>query len=177
MTPKNLREESKSVFRLPYKTHELASSIAEVSSLKVQVYLLDMIAELSRDKHSASAFDAVLKKVAGLVVGIACSGVNGLRQAGLNALRGLACVDPDLICILLADVYYSLKKKRRDMPLPPSPEFPEISMVLPSQREDSPRRFLYDEYGRSYGFELEFSSVEIIFKTMQSLVFVDQNAL
>ncbi|CAN6853350.1 unnamed protein product [Brassica oleracea] len=177
MTPKHLREENKSVLRLPYRTiseSASSSSIAEVSSLKVQAALLNMIAELSRDKRCASALDAVLKKVAGLVVGIACSGVTGLREAALNALRGLACVDSDLIWILLADVYYSLKKKR-DLPLPPSPEFPEISTVLPSPAEDSPARFLYVEYGgRSYGFELEFSSVETIFKKMQSLVFVDQ---
>lgn len=178
MTPKNLRKDNKSVLRLPYRTisvsSDSSSSNAEVSSLKVQAALLDMIAELSKDKRSASALDAVLKKVAGLVVGIACSGVTGLREAALNALRGLACIDPDLIWILLADVYYSLKKKK-DFPLPPSLEFPEISMVLPSPPEDSPARFLYVEYGgRSYGFELEFSSVETIFKKMQSLVFVDQ---
>uniref|UniRef100_A0A1J3EZ89 TELO2-interacting protein 1-like protein n=1 Tax=Noccaea caerulescens TaxID=107243 RepID=A0A1J3EZ89_NOCCA len=178
MTAKNLREENNSVLRLPYRTVSVSpdsSSIAEVSSLKVQAALLDMIAELSRDKQCASALDAVLKKVAGLVVGIACSGVTGLREAALNALRGLACIDPDLIWILLADVYYSLKRKK-DLPLPPSPEFPEISMVLPSPPpEVSPTRFLYVEYGgRSYGFEVEFSSVEIIFKKMQSLVFVDQ---
>ncbi|XP_009128339.1 TELO2-interacting protein 1 homolog isoform X2 [Brassica rapa] len=177
MTPKHLREENKSVLRLPYRTiseSASSSSIAEVSSLKVQAALLNMIAELSRDKRCASALDAVLKKVAGLVVGIACSGVTGLREAALNALRGLACVDSDLIWILLADVYYSLKKKR-DLPLPPSPEFPEISTVLPPPPEDSPGRFLYVEYGgRSYGFESEFSSVENIFKKMQSLVFADQ---
>ncbi|KAG7590687.1 Armadillo-type fold [Arabidopsis suecica] len=175
MTPKNLREDNKLALRLPYRTiSESSASIAEVSSLKVQAALLDMIADLSRDKRSASALDAVLKKVAGLVVGIACSSVTGLREAALNALRGLACIDPDLIWILLADVYYSLKKK--DLPLPPSPEFPDISKVLPSRSpEDSRTRFLYVEYGgRSYGFELEFSSVEIIFKKMQSLVFVDQ---
>ncbi|KAJ0241840.1 hypothetical protein HA466_0211990 [Hirschfeldia incana] len=176
MTPKSLREENKSVLRLPYRTvsdSPSSSSIAEVSSLKVQAALLNMIAELSRDKRCASALDAVLKKVAGLVVGIACSGVTGLREAVLNALRGLACVDADLIWILLADVYYSLKKKR-GLPLPPSPEFPEISTVLPSPAEDSQGRFLYVEYGgRSYGFEVEFSSVETIFKKMQSLVFAE----
>ncbi|CAH2067873.1 unnamed protein product [Thlaspi arvense] len=178
MTPKNLREENKPVLRLPYRTMsvspESSSSIAEVSSMKVQAALLDMIAELSRDKRSASALDAVLKKVAGLVVGIACSGITGLREAALNALRGLACIDPDLIWILLADVYYSLKKEKH-VPSPPSPEFPEISKVLPSPAQDSPARYLYVEYGgRSYGFELEFSSVETIFKKMQTLVFVDQ---
>ncbi|KFK42304.1 hypothetical protein AALP_AA2G238700 [Arabis alpina] len=178
MTPKNLREDNnKSVLRLPYRTVSVSpeSSNAEVSSLKVQAALLDMIAELSKDKHSASALHAVLKKVAGLVVGIACSGVTGLREAALNALRGLACIDPDLIWILLADVYYSLKKNE-DLPLPPSPEFPEIAKVLPSPLlGDSPTRFLYVEYGgRSYGFELQFNSVETIFKKMHSLVFVDQ---
>ncbi|XP_010431644.1 PREDICTED: TELO2-interacting protein 1 homolog [Camelina sativa] len=173
MTAKNLREDNKSALRLPYRTvSESSPSIAEGSSLKVQAALLDMIAELSRDKRSASALDAVLKKVAGLVVGIACSGVTGLREAALNALRGLACIDPDLIWILLADVYYSLKK--RDLPRPPSPEFPDMSTVLPSPLPED-CQFLYVEYGgRSYGFELEFSSVETIFKTMQSLVFVDQ---
>lgn len=48
---------------------------AEISDLKVQVALLDMIAEMSGNKKSASAFESVLKKVSGIVVGKACSGI------------------------------------------------------------------------------------------------------
>lgn len=79
--------------------------------------MLNMIADLSRDKSSASALEAVLKKVSGIVVGIACSGVIGLREASVNALVGLTSIDPDLIWLLLAEVYYS---KKRDMPSPPT---------------------------------------------------------
>ncbi|KAL6283193.1 hypothetical protein ACE6H2_014122 [Prunus campanulata] len=45
-------------------------TLAETSNLKVQVSVLNMIAELSRNR-SASALEVVLKKVSGLVVGIA----------------------------------------------------------------------------------------------------------
>ncbi|KAH7528101.1 hypothetical protein FEM48_Zijuj05G0036200 [Ziziphus jujuba var. spinosa] len=61
---------------------------------------------------SASALEVVLKKVSGLVVGIACSGIVGLRDASINALHGLACIDPDLVWLLVDDVYYySVMKK------------------------------------------------------------------
>ncbi|XP_010537793.1 PREDICTED: TELO2-interacting protein 1 homolog [Tarenaya hassleriana] len=173
--------EDKPLLRLPYRTAlaspETSASMAEASSLKVQNAVLNMIADLSSDKHSASALDAALKKVAGLVVGIACSGVSGLHDSAVNALRGIASIDPDLIWILLSDVYFSLKKKD-SLPPPPSPEFPEISRVLLPPPADFPARFLYVEYGgRSHGFDLEFSSVEIVFKKMHALVFMNQMCL
>ncbi|CAM8943396.1 unnamed protein product [Rhodiola kirilowii] len=73
----------------------------------------------------------------------ACSGVTGLREASIHALSGLASVDPDLIWLLLADVYYSLKQT--DSPAPPTSEFPDLSQILPPP--DSHKEFLYVQYG------------------------------
>jgi hypothetical protein len=129
-----------------------------------------MISELSKNKRSASAMEVVLKKVSGIVVGIACSGVMGLRDASVSALVGLASIDPDLIWVLLADVYYSMNKK--DLPSP-IPDLPEISQILPPP--SSHQGFLYVQYGgQTYGFDIDFSSVETVFKKLQSQVFTDQ---
>lgn len=163
-----MREE-KAVLQLPYRKTSISSedSVAEGSNLKVQVALLNMIADLSRNRRSASALEVVLKKVSGLVAGVAFSGVVGLREASLNALGGLASMDPDLIWLLVADVYYSIKK---DVPLPPTSEFPEVSRLLPPPL--SPKGYLYVLYGgQSYGFDIEISSVEIVFKKLQSNIF------
>uniref|UniRef100_A0A9I9D3H6 ARM repeat superfamily protein n=1 Tax=Cucumis melo TaxID=3656 RepID=A0A9I9D3H6_CUCME len=161
--------EEKAVLQLPYRNTSISSedSVAEGSNLKVQVALLNMIADLSRNRRSASALEVVLKKVSGLVAGVAFSGVVGLREASLNALGGLASMDPDLIWLLVADVYYSIKK---DVPLPPTSEFPEVSRLLPPPL--SPKGYLYVLYGgQSYGFDIEISSVEIVFKKLQSNIF------
>lgn len=145
--------------------------MAEASNMKVLVALLNMIANLSQNKKSASALEAVLKKVSGLVVGIACSGVSGLRNAAINALAGLASIDPDLIWLLLADVYYSQRKK--NMPSPPTSDLPEIYQVLPSP--SSPKQYLYLQYGgQSYGFDVDFNSVEIVFQKLHLDVFTSQ---
>ncbi|XVE98976.1 hypothetical protein REPUB_Repub03eG0156200 [Reevesia pubescens] len=154
-------------FQLPYRSANVSSedSVAETSNLKVQVALLNMIADLSQNKRSASALEAVMKKVSGLVVGIACSGVVRLHDASVNALKGLASIDPDLIWLLLADVYYSLKKK--DRPLPPTLDFPAISQTLPPPA--SYKQFLYVQYGgQSYGFDVEFCSTETVFRKLQN---------
>ncbi|GAV64137.1 hypothetical protein CFOL_v3_07655, partial [Cephalotus follicularis] len=158
---------------LPYRSTSvsLEDSVAEVTHLKVQVALLNMIADLSRNQRSASALDAVLKKVSGLVVGIACSGVVGLQDASVNALHGLASIDPDLIWLLLADVYYS--KKKKDKPPPPTSDLQDLSQILPPPL--SQKEFLYVQYGgQTYGFDIDFSSVETVYKKMQSLVFTNQ---
>ncbi|OMP09768.1 hypothetical protein COLO4_05147 [Corchorus olitorius] len=162
---RNFKEQTP--LQLPYRSSNVSSehSVAETSNLKVQVALLNMIAELSQNKRSASALEVVMKKVSGLVVGVACSGVIGLRDASVNALKGLASIDPDLIWLLLADVYYSLKKK--DLPSPPSSDFPEMSLTLPPPT--SYKEFLYVQYGgQSYGFDLAFSSVETVFLKIAS---------
>ncbi|MBA0710223.1 hypothetical protein Golax_025211, partial [Gossypium laxum] len=153
--------------QLPYRSADVSSedTIAETSSLKVQVALLNMIANLSQNKRSASALEAVMKKVSGLVVGIACSGVAGLHDASVNALKGLASIDPDLIWLLLADVYYSSKKN--DLPSPPTFDFPGISEILPPVT--SCKEFLYVKYGgQSYGFDVDFKSVELVFRKLQT---------
>ncbi|XP_060670317.1 uncharacterized protein LOC107403735 [Ziziphus jujuba] len=160
----NVKEDRISL-QLPYRSISSSSedSVAETSNLKVQVAVLNMIADLSRNRRSASALEVVLKKVSGLVVGIACSGVVGLRDASINALHGLACIDPDLVWLLLADVYYSMTKK--DKPSPPISDFPEIAENLPPPL--SPKEYLYVQYGgQSYGFDVDFSSVETVFKKL-----------
>ncbi|XP_057461310.1 uncharacterized protein LOC130751695 [Actinidia eriantha] len=165
-------KEERAPLRLPYRSNSTSSevSMAEVSNLKVQAALLNMIADLSREKRSASALEAVLKKISGIVVGIACSGVVGLREASMNALVGLASIDPDLIWLLLADVYYS---KKKDVPSPPISDLPEVFETLPPP--SSPKGYLYVQYGgQSYGFDIDFSSVEAVFKKLHSQVFVSQ---
>ncbi|GMN56495.1 hypothetical protein TIFTF001_025616 [Ficus carica] len=168
----NLKKEQMPL-RLPYRSVSTSTedSMAETSNLKVQVAVLDMISNLARDNRSASALEVVLKKVSGLVVGIACSGVVGLRDASVNALTGLASIDPDLIWLLLADVYYSMKQK--DIPPPRTPSLPEISKVLPPA--SSPKEYLYVQYGgQTYGFDVNFSSIETVFRKLDSLVFTHQ---
>ncbi|KAI3997509.1 hypothetical protein MKX01_008116 [Papaver californicum] len=157
--------ESKASLQLPYRSAltNPEDSIAESSSLKVQAAALNMIAELAKNKRSASALEAVLKKVSGLVVGIACSGILGLRDASTNAVLGLSCIDPDLIWLLLADVYYSMNKK--DVPSPPSVDLPEISELLPSP--SSSKEYLFAQYGGvSFGFGIDFASVETMFQRL-----------
>ena len=153
---------------LPYRsTQSSEDSMAEASSLKIQIAVLNMIAELSSNKRSVSAIEAVLKKVSGLVVGIACSSVTGLRDASIKTLSGLARIDPDLIWLLLADVYYTLKTKDIPQPQPPLSDLPEMSQLLPPSL--SSKDYLYIQYGgESSGFDLDFSSVEIVFQKMQS---------
>uniref|UniRef100_A0A7N0TZ88 ARM repeat superfamily protein n=1 Tax=Kalanchoe fedtschenkoi TaxID=63787 RepID=A0A7N0TZ88_KALFE len=158
--------------QLPYRKTTASVSFedrpSEISSLKVQVQMLNMIANISRNKKSASAFTAVLKKLSGLVVGIACSGVAGLRDASINALSGLASIDPDLIWLLMADVYYYLNKS--DSPAPPSAEFPELTQILPPPA--SQKDLLYVQYGgRSFGFDINLASVEYVFRQLHSQVF------
>jgi hypothetical protein len=166
----NLKE--RTPLHLPYRSTCISpeDSAAEGTNLKVQVAVLNMISELSKNKRSASAMEVVLKKVSSIVVGIACSGVMGLRDASVSALVGLASIDPDLIWVLLADVYYSMNKK--DLPSP-IPDLPEISQILPPP--SSHQGFLYVQYGgQTYGFDIDFSSVETVFKKLQSQVFTDQ---
>ncbi|KAL6538531.1 hypothetical protein OROGR_012519 [Orobanche gracilis] len=161
----------KTPLQLPYRKTPTSSqdSPAETSNLKVQAAILDMISNLAANKKSASALEVILKKISGIVVGIACSGVKGLQDACVNALVGLSSIDPDLIWLLLADVYYSRKK---NPPSPPSAEFPEISEVLPPPGSSE---YLYVLYGgRSFGFDVDFSAVETVFSEMYTRVFTSQ---
>jgi hypothetical protein len=50
------------------------------------------------------------------VVGIAYSNLTGLQEAAIRALAGLACIDADLVWLLLADVYYSLNQREPLLP-------------------------------------------------------------
>ncbi|XP_029124724.1 uncharacterized protein LOC109818627 isoform X2 [Cajanus cajan] len=159
-------KDEKAPLQLPYRRSPVSSedSLAETSYLKVQIAVLNMIADLCRNKSSASALELVLKKVSGLVVGIACSSVVGLRDASLNALHGLASIDPDLVWLLLADIYYT--KKIETSP-PPTPELPEISEILPPPI--SPKEHLYVQYGgQSYGFDIDLASLDIVFTKIDS---------
>nr|GEY20780.1 reverse transcriptase domain-containing protein [Tanacetum cinerariifolium] len=109
---------------------------------------------ISGNKKSASAFESVVKKVSGIVVGIACSSVAGLRDASVNALRGLASIDPDLIWLLLADIYYSKAKESISSP-PAVEDLPPLFQLVPPP--SSPKSYLYVQYGgQSYGFDIDF---------------------
>ncbi|KAJ0801990.1 putative armadillo-like helical protein [Helianthus annuus] len=161
--PMNLKE--RRVLQLPYRTSSTSSEDprAEISDLKVQVAVLEMIAEISGNKNSASAFESVVKKVSGVVVGIACSGVGGLRDASVNALRGLSAIDSDLVWLLVADVYYS--KKREDVSQPPVADLPQVHQLLPPP--SSSKSYLYVQYGgQSFGFDIDFSAVDYVFKKL-----------
>ncbi|WJX17050.1 hypothetical protein P8452_07005 [Trifolium repens] len=163
----NFKDE-KTPLQLPYRNTSVNSedSLAETSYLKVQIAVLNMVADLCSNKRSASALELVLKKLCGLAVGIACSNVAGLRDASLNALHGLASIDPDLVWLLLADIYYSVKKKDA-LPPPPRPDLPEISEIIPLP--SSPKEYLYVQYGgQSYGFDIDLASVEFVFTKIDS---------
>lgn len=166
-----LVKEERTPLQLPYRRSSTSSedSAAEVSNLKVQVAVLNMISDLAGNKRSASALEAVFKKVSGIVIGMACSGVKGLQDACVNALVGLASIDPDLIWLLLADVYYSRKKN-----LPsPSTDFPEITKMLPPPT--SPKEYLYVLYaGQSYGFDVDLTAVESVLDKLYSQVLTSQ---
>lgn len=165
-------KEERTHLRLPYRRSLTSSedSPAEISTLKVQVAILEMIADLARNKRSAPALDAVLKKVSGFVVGMVCSGVKGLQDACVNALAALASIDPDLVWLLLADVYYS---RAKNPPSPPSGDFPEISEVLPPP--SSSKEYFYVLYaGQSYGFDVDFAAVETALDKLCSIVFISQ---
>ncbi|TVU31553.1 hypothetical protein EJB05_23242 [Eragrostis curvula] len=154
---------------LPYRDTSLTSEepMAEISSQKIQIAVLDMIAEVSSNKRSAIALESVLKKVCGLVVGIAYSSLTGLREAAVRALAGLAGIDADLVWLLLADVYYSLNQ--RDMPVPPSQDLVEISDILPPPM--STREYLFVQYGgEGVRCDVDPSSVNEVFKRMQDAV-------
>lgn len=153
--------------QLPYRSSSVSSedSLAETSYLKVQIAVLNMVADLCRNKRSTSALELVLKKVSGLVVGIACSSVVGLRDASLNALHGLASIDADLVWLLLADIYFTVKKTET-LP-PPRPDLPDISEILPFP--SSPKEHLYLQYGgQSHGFDIDMASVEFVFTKFNS---------
>ncbi|KAL1540550.1 TELO2-interacting protein 1 isoform X2 [Salvia divinorum] len=165
-------KEERTPLQLPYRRSLTSSedSPAELSTLKVQVAILGMISDLARSKRSAPALEPVLKKVSGVVVGMVCSGVKGLQDACVNALAALASIDPDLIWLLLADVYYS---RTKSPPPPPSDDLPEISEVLPPP--PSPKDYLYVLYaGQSYGFDVDFAAVETALDKLNSIVFTSQ---
>lgn len=150
---------------LPYRDTSLTSEepMAEISSQKIQISVLDMIAAISSNKRSAIALESVLKKVCGLVVGIAYSNLTGLREAAIRALAGLACMDADLVWLLLADVYYSLNQV---VPLPPNQVVAEISDLLPPPM--SSREYLFVQYGgEGMRYDIDSSSVHEVFKRMQ----------
>ncbi|CAM0956048.1 unnamed protein product [Alopecurus aequalis] len=155
---------------LPYRSTSLTSEepMAEISSQKIQIAVLDMITEISSNKRSAIALESVLKKICGLVVGIAYGGLLGLREAAIRALTGLACMDADLVWLLLADVYHSLNQ--RDMPLPPIQDLAELCDLLPPPM--SSREYLFVQYGgEGVRYDIDPSSVHEVFKRMEDTVF------
>ncbi|RLN15436.1 uncharacterized protein C2845_PM02G19050 [Panicum miliaceum] len=154
---------------LPYRDTSLTSEepMSEISSQKIQIAVLDMIAAISSNKRSAIALESELKKVCGLVVGIAYSSLTGLQEAAIRALAGLARMDADLVWLLLADVYYSLNQ--RDIPLPPNQDVPELSDLLPPSM--SSREYLFVQYGgEGVRCDVDPPSVHEVFKRMQDVV-------
>ncbi|CAH9098991.1 unnamed protein product [Cuscuta epithymum] len=165
-------KQERAPLQLPYRKISTTSEdlFGEISKLKVQAELLNMISELARNKRSSSALEAVLKKVSGLVVSIAFSGVKGLLDASVEALGGLASIDPDLIWLLLADVYYS---QRKYFLSPPTAQFPDIAQILPPPA--SSKEYLYVLYGgQTYGFDIDFPAVEAVFTKLHAQVFTKQ---
>ncbi|KAJ1693480.1 hypothetical protein LUZ63_010178 [Rhynchospora breviuscula] len=161
----NSSNSDKNLILLPYRAHPISEEpMAEVSSQKIQAAVLDMIADLSFSKRSAVALESVLKRVTGLVVGVACSTMSGLRKNASNALVGLSNIDSDLVWLLVADVYYSLN--RTDVPLQPDQGLHGITDLLPPPATS--REFLYVQYGGDYvGFDLDPKAVELVFKSLQ----------
>ncbi|KAL9226055.1 hypothetical protein vseg_001908 [Gypsophila vaccaria] len=167
-TRKSIRDKEAAPLLLPYRntSRTLEDPVSETSNLKTQEAILRMIANLSQDKRSSPALDIALKKVCGLVVGVACSGVTGLREASIAALSGLTTIDSDLVWLLMADVYYSFKGKD----IRPPPVFPELAQVLPTPL--SSKEHLFVQYGgQTYGFDINFSSVEIVFQKLYPEMF------
>lgn len=172
MQKKPHAKEERPVLQLPYRRSLTSSedSPAEISIIKVQAAILNMISDLARNKRSAPALDAVFKKVSGIAIGMVCSGVKGLQDACINALAALTSIDPDLIWLLLADVYYS---RAKNLPPPPSADFPEVGEVLPPPA--SSKDYLYVLYaGQSYGFDVDFTAVEAALDKLYAIAFKSQ---
>ncbi|WOL09672.1 hypothetical protein Cni_G18425 [Canna indica] len=155
---------------LPYRDTSLTleAPIAEVSNQKIQVAVLDMITMMCANKRTSSALKVALKKVSGIVVGIACSRTAGLRDSSMRALSGLARIDSDLIWLLLADVYYSLNK--HDDIVPPNQDLAGISDLLPAPSSSKEYMFA-NNAGENFSIDVDPSSVEFVFKTMELEVF------
>ncbi|AQL08661.1 ARM repeat superfamily protein [Zea mays] len=152
---------------LPYRDTSLNSEepMAEISSQKIQIAVLDMIAAISSNKRNVVALESVLKKVCGLVVGIAYSSLTGLQEATIRALAGLACMDADLVWLLLADVYYSLNQRES---LLPDQDLALVSDLLPPQV--SSREYLFVQYGgEGVRCDVDPSSVYYVFRRMQGV--------
>eukprot|EP01018_Ginkgo_biloba_P030514 Gb_27964 [translate_table: standard] len=127
--------------------------MAQGSLLKVQEALFKMIATIAKCKKSSPALEAIFNQVAGLAVGFSC-GYLALQQAATDALLGLACIDPDLVWLLLADLAYSMHGKQA--PCLPGPEFPELSQLFPPHQ--SSKQYLWMQYaGQDYGLTVDFS--------------------
>ncbi|XP_020093536.1 uncharacterized protein LOC109713762 isoform X2 [Ananas comosus] len=169
---KPLQSKDERAIVLPYRANSPSTEepMAEISHQKIQASVLEMIAEISSNKRSATALESVLKKVSGLVVGIACNSTTGLlREAALKALEGLSSIDPDLIWLLLADVYYSLNKKETSAP--PCNDLSGISQLLPPPL--SSKEYLYVLYGgESFGHDIDPLAVEMAFKRIDTEISV-----
>ncbi|KAK9937472.1 hypothetical protein M0R45_014258 [Rubus argutus] len=64
-------------------------------------------------------------------------------------------------------------KKKKDIPAPPTADIHAISQILPPP--SSPKEYLYVQYGgQTYGFDVDFASVETVFTKLHSIAFVNQ---
>jgi len=152
---------------LPFRWHSKSNDradMAEGSLFKIQEAFFKMIAAIARDKKSAPALEAVLKKMAGSCVGFAC-GSQMLQQSATNALLGLSCIDPDLVWLLLADIAFSVDGK--EVPSSPGPEFPNISQLLPPPQ--SPKKYLWVQYaGQDFGLKSDVSLANLLLAKIDS---------
>jgi hypothetical protein len=99
------------------------------------------------------------------VAGIAYSNLTGLQEAAIRALAGLACIDADLVWLLLADVYYSLNQRE---PLLPNQDLALVwDLLLPPM---SLREYLFVQYGgEGVRCDVDPSSVHEVFRRMQDV--------
>ncbi|KAJ3681678.1 hypothetical protein LUZ60_014251 [Juncus effusus] len=170
---RNPNSTDQTLILLPYRPNPNSQQtpISEISSVKIQMAVLDMIFDLVCDKRSKIALESVLKRVSGLVVGIACGNNNnsnkfGLRESALRALIGLMNIDEDLLWLLVADLYYSLNRNNNNDNMKLGSEWCGIEMLVPVPKDS--KEFLCVQYGKwSSGFELDPSAVEFVFKRIQ----------
>jgi hypothetical protein len=68
----NLKDE-RTFLQLPYRSTFISRGLCGRSNLKIQIVVLNMIANLSRNRRIASALEVFLKMYSSIVLGIACN--------------------------------------------------------------------------------------------------------
>jgi hypothetical protein len=68
----NLKDE-RTFLQLPYRSTSIPRGLCGRSNLKIQIVVLNMIANLSGNRRIASALEVFLKMFSSIVMGIACN--------------------------------------------------------------------------------------------------------